>query len=178
MNEHFTVGHHSYRKYEDGAETRIYTIPAHLLLPPMSAPVQKVKSPVKGRKGPKKGRVERPRNGGTWTQAQFIGAIRSALRRIDLRWVPKQQASDLVKFSWPGPRGRKWGYTCANCKGKFIRKNIEVDHIVPCGRLKTLDDIAAFIIRMFPEDPAAYQILCLKCHKAKTLLDNEAMNGT
>lgn len=163
MNEHFTIG---------TCSTRSYTIPASLLLPPMPAPVQSVKTPIRGRKQAKKGRVERTRNGGTWTDAQFRGKIRSALRRIDRFWIPKQQALKLVRFSWPGPRGRKWGYPCAHCGGKFIRKNVEVDHIIPCGSLKTLEDIVAFIQRMFPEDPAAYQVLCLKCHKEKTLLDN------
>jgi 5-methylcytosine-specific restriction endonuclease McrA len=83
-----------------------------------------------------------------------------------------------ARFPWPGPRGRKWGFTCAHCRGKFIRNNVEVDHIIPCGSLKTIEDLPAFIARALPEDPKAFQVLCKQCHGVKTLLDNEARNGT
>jgi ribosomal protein L34 len=161
MNEHFTIGTGS---------TRIYTIPAHLLLPPMSAPVQKVKSPVKGRKGPKKGRVERTRNGGTWTEAKYLGMMRSGLRRMFRYWKPAQDALRAAKFPWPGPRGRKHGYRCAACDGKFKRDDVQVDHVVPCGRLKCLEDLPGFVARMTTED--GFQVLCLQCHRKKTEMDN------
>jgi 5-methylcytosine-specific restriction endonuclease McrA len=175
MNEHFIVGTGSTRLYEPrGIKVYPITIPASLLLPPVSAPVQKVKTPVKGRKGPKKGRVERTRNGGTWTEHRYVGVWRSAVRRVSRFWVPKLTALKWARFSWPGPRGRKWGYTCAHCQGKFIRDSVEVDHIIPCGSLKKIEDLPAFIARALPEDPKAFQVLCKPCHRVKTLLDNES----
>ena len=119
MNEHFTIG---------TANTRMYTIPASLLLPPVSAPVHKVKSPVKGRKQAKKGRVERPHNAGKWTVARYLGVWRSAVRRVSRFWEPKMIALRQARFPWPGPRGRKWGFTCAQTLCK------------PCHRVKTLLD--------------------------------------
>jgi 5-methylcytosine-specific restriction endonuclease McrA len=178
MNEHFTVGTGSTRLYEPHCTTfkQTFTIPAHLLLPPMSAPVQKVKTPVRGRKQAKRGRVERTRNGGTWTEAKYWGMMRSGLRRMFRYWKPAQDALRAAKFPWPGPRGRKHGYRCAACAGKFKRDDVQVDHVVPCGRLKCLEDLPGFVARMTVE--GGFQILCRKCHTKKTQLDNEARNGT
>ena len=176
MNENFTIGTCSWRThpYDKAYASTTYTIPAHLLLPPVSAPVQKVKSPVKGRKQAKKGRVERTRNGGTWTEAKYWGMMRSGLRRMFRYWKPAQDALRAAKFPWPGPRGRKHGYRCAACDGKFKRDDVQVDHIIPCGRLKCLEDLPGFVARMTTE--GGFQVLCKKCHGAKTLLDNEMRN--
>lgn len=162
-----------YRANKTGfSETRTtYTIPASLLVAP-SAPAQRAKTPQKGRKGPKKGRVERTRNGGTWTEAKYWGTLRAGLRRLFRYWKPAQDALRAAKFPWPGPRGRKHGYWCAACKGKFKRDDVQVDHVVPCGRLKSLEDLAGFVARMTAERPGAYQILCRKCHQKKTEKDN------
>jgi hypothetical protein len=62
----------------------------------------------------------------------------------------------------------KWEYQCAHCKEWFPRKEVNIDHIIPCGSLMTLEDVPAFIRNMTPENVDAYQILCKKHHQEKT----------
>ena len=62
----------------------------------------------------------------------------------------------------------KTEYQCAKCKKWFPRKEVQIDHVVPCGSLKGPDDIAGFLERLTPESTEAYQVLDKKCHKIKT----------
>lgn len=108
-----------------------------------------------------KRRVERTRNLGTQTEAAYWGGIRSALRSHFRFWKPMREAK---RRAWVG-RGL---YKCAACGGTFPSKDVQIDHIIPCGSLKCLDDLAGFVERMTPEDPAAFAILCKSCHQKKT----------
>lgn len=105
-------------------------------------------------------RVERTRNGGQWTEARYWGFIRSALRHAFTKWGPKHAAKREAKVAYNK-------YNCAACSGVFPSKEVEVDHIVPAGSLRTYDDLPGFVERMFCE-AEGFQVLCKTCHQAKT----------
>jgi len=57
----------------------------------------------------------------------------------------------------------KWEYMCQACKGWRPAKQVEVDHIVPCGSLKRFDDLVGFTERLFCESDGL-RVLCERCH--------------
>lgn len=117
------------------------------------------------------------RNGGTWTEAQYWAAIRSGLRRLfRFNWEPAKQALLASRRPYTGPnKQQRWEHQCANCKEWFIRRDVELDHIEPCGSLRGLADIGDFLKRLHPESITAYQVLCKhKCHREKTAQEREA----
>jgi 5-methylcytosine-specific restriction endonuclease McrA len=121
-------------------------------------------------------RAVRTRNAGTWTEAAYWGRVRSHLRRLfRFNWLPAKQALEAAKRPYRGPNKRqKVEYQCAVCKEWFPRDGVEIDHVVPCGSLKSEADLAGFLTRLYPEDPAAYQVLCESCHLRKTAAEREA----
>lgn len=113
-------------------------------------------------------RVARTRNLGTWTEAMFFGRIRSALRKMSMYWKPANQA--LKDASRPAPAGsrHKNEYRCAECGKWWKRKEVQVDHKVPCGSLRSWDDLPRFCQLLFVENPNGYDVLCKPCHLVKT----------
>lgn len=105
-------------------------------------------------------RVERTRNGGRWTEARYFSFIRSALRSAFQKWPPKHDAKAEAKVAYNT-------YECAKCSGWFANKEVEVDHVDPCGSLKKFNDLPAFVERMFCE-AEGFQVLCKGCHQTKT----------
>jgi hypothetical protein len=57
----------------------------------------------------------------------------------------------------------KFEYQCATCKAWRPGKDVEVDHIVPCGSLKSFDDLRGFTERLFCEADQL-RVLCATCH--------------
>ena len=113
--------------------------------------------------------MPRTRNGGQWTDAMFYSAIRSALRARFRFWKPATEALALASRPSQSKNKRlKKEYRCAACGKWFPRKDVEIDHVEPCGSLRSLEDVASFIERLTPEDPKAFQIVCKPCHKRKT----------
>jgi len=126
--------------------------------------------PPKKKINKRKSTVEKTRNAGTLTESQFWSKIRSALRSAFRFWKPMSIALERASRPYKGTNKRvKKEYQCAICKEWFQRKNVEIDHIVPCGSLKNYEDIKTFIENLTVEDPNAYQILCKTHHKEKTL---------
>ena len=117
-------------------------------------------------------RGELVKNNNTWTQAKFNSFIKNNLRSATRKWAPIYKCTKEANVS----RGL---YLCAECKEevpptvtcpeKRTRvKNIFIDHIVPI-----VDPAVGFVSwdsvieRMFC-DSDNLQLLCLKCHKAKS----------
>jgi 5-methylcytosine-specific restriction endonuclease McrA len=123
------------------------------------------------KKKPKSQRAARTRNANTMTEAEYWGKIRSALRKAFAYWKPAQEA---VKQAECGTRtnpetGRqKKVYLCAVCGNADFREEMHIDHIDPCGSLRTADDVAPFLDRLTCEDPFKFQLLHKTCHQAKT----------
>lgn len=114
-------------------------------------------------------RVERTRNLNTETESEHMGKIRSALRRLSRFWKPALASLELVHRPYTGTNKRiKHEYLCASCNCWKIRKDVEINHKVPCGTLKSYNDVSAFLERLFCEDVHGYSVLCKECHKAET----------
>lgn len=112
--------------------------------------------------------VRRTRNGGEWTEAEFFGFIRSNLRLMSRKWNPRKLAEHRARAPYTGPNKRqKWKYQCARCWGWFKRTEVEVDHVEPCGTLKSFDDAGEFLRRLLVEVDG-FEVLCEECHQAKT----------
>jgi hypothetical protein len=131
------------------------------------------KRPPKRRKSRigKTNRVPKTRAGGKWTEAAFFGFLRSGLRNMSRRWGPLVQdalvAARRPSKSKKNPR-LKWQFQCAQCKGWFSRKNVEVNHIEPCGSMNSFEDLAGYVERLFCEVDGL-EVLCKKrCHAAHT----------
>ena len=118
---------------------------------------------------------ELTRNAQTWTEAKYWGGVRSALRRLfRFNWVPARQALEAARRPYVGPnRQQKWEFRCSSCEAWKIRKDVELDHVVPCGSLRCLADVGLFLSRLHPESPDAYQVICKACHKVKTAAERK-----
>ncbi len=112
-------------------------------------------------------RVERTRNMGTWTEAMLMSRIRSALRRIWSYYKPRVEAKNRVKKTVKGKR-HKFEYKCSACKKYFKSKEVEVNHKIPAGSLKSFSDLPSFCDRLFCEDPDGYSVMCKPCHREET----------
>lgn len=111
-------------------------------------------------------------NGGTWSAGKFNSFITSILRSGSRRWGPKYSTLSNAKT------GKKINeasgriaehYRCATCGGTFPAKQVQVDHIRPMGKGRSWDE---FINELFCEEDNL-QVLCLKCHKAKSKEENK-----
>lgn len=146
---------------------------AGLIAAPQSPPeppahVPAAPKPVKARKRVRKARIARVRNAGTITEAAYWGMVRSGLRRLFRFWKPAVMALNASRVPVKGPRGQKWAYLCADCGKLFLRKAIQIDHVVPVGTLLAYEHVGEFLKRLTPEDPSAYAVRCLSCHQEKT----------
>jgi 5-methylcytosine-specific restriction endonuclease McrA len=116
----------------------------------------------------RKSRVVKTRNANTMSESAFWSFIRSALRQKSRWWKPISQAKAKAKRAYKGPLKRqKFEYQCAECKGWFPDKKVNVDHIIPAGTLRCADDLPAFVERLFCE-VNNLQVLCQGCHNIKT----------
>lgn len=103
-----------------------------------------------------------------WTTAKFWGFIRSALRTAWTRWPPKYEVVKEASIPYKGKdKRRKFSYRCNICRATFPRKEVEVDHIEPCGSLREYEDLPEFVARLFV-GREKLQVVCKKCHREKT----------
>lgn len=107
-----------------------------------------------------------------WTDARFMSFLRSALRRAWTKFPNKFRAINAARLPQKGLRkGRRvYLYKCNSCKESFTTSQITVDHIEPCGSLRSFDDLPSFAAKLFcPIENL--QVLCKKCHHAKTMAE-------
>lgn len=83
--------------------------------------------------------------------------IRSALRKVWLYSPQRREALIKVK------NGKM--YWCSTCNKMMPKWAIDVDHIIPCGSLGSIEDVKGFVDRLFH---GQLQILCKVCHTLKT----------
>jgi len=121
-----------------------------------------------GRKA-KTERVERTRAGGEWTEAAFWGFLRSNLRLASQKWPPLARLvlEKSRRTSQSSNKRLKWEHQCADCGHWFPRKEVEVDHLVPCGSLRNWDEFKTFAERLFCEADGLV-VRCETCHQIKT----------
>lgn len=122
---------------------------------------------------PKTDRVPRTRAGNTWTEASFWSWIRSGLRQMSCRWPPLADIMRTNRRPYSGPDKRtKFEHQCQLCGGWFPAKLIEVDHIEPCGTLKSWDDMATFAQRLFCEAEGLRKT-CVECNQSNARLSRK-----
>lgn len=103
------------------------------------------------------------------------GLIKGALRRVFSRSELRRTAIDLSRIEHSDskhPRVTKWS-RCASCLLPTPSYKAQADHIFPVVPLdRTADEMTAneLVDRMWCE-AVGLQILCLSCHKLKTLLE-------
>lgn len=69
----------------------------------------------------------------------------------------------------PNPRGKKttvWGCTCRMCGNDFVMKDIQVDHIVEAGSLRSVEDIQGFVERLLFVTRDDLRVVCKECNSA------------
>ena len=108
--------------------------------------------------------VEKAYNSGQWSRACYFGFIRSGLRRMSVRWGPKNECLKDARLPYKGAnKRRKWKYRCGKCGKWFASKEIRVHHKLECGALKCYDDLPGFVQRLFCEK-AGFIAECISCH--------------
>lgn len=118
-------------------------------------------------------RVSKTRNLGEYTEAQYWGVVRSALRNAFRYWKPAVMAKIIARRLYKGENKRqKYEYKCASCGEWFPDKETQIDHIIPVGSLTKEEDLVLFLRNLTPENVYDFQVLCIKCHKEKTNLEN------
>ena len=135
---------------------------------PVASPVPPAPKPAKAKQRRRAVLVERTRNGGTMTEAAFWGMLRSGLRRSFRFWRPAAAVLAASKQPFHGPRGQRFAYLCAACGKLHKRTNVNIDHRVPCGSLTSYAHLPEFVARLTAEGAESYQVLCKRCHGAKT----------
>jgi hypothetical protein len=112
--------------------------------------------------------VELTRCSHTMTEAQFFSFILSALRRATKYWTPKMEKMREGRRAYKGDNKRiKWEYQCEQCLTWVLQKDIEMDHIIPCGGMNGWDKLVPWCQKAFVEKEG-YQRLCKNCHLTKT----------
>lgn len=110
-----------------------------------------------------------------WSQAKFWGFVRAGLRAKAQRWPPRYQVLAESKRKYEGDNKRqKFEYLCNRCKEYHQQKNVEVNHIVPCGRLSSFDDLPGFVERLFCAKEGL-EVICKPCHKIETTKQKEKL---
>lgn len=92
--------------------------------------------------------------------------VKQSLRRASYRWPFKHMAKNNKRIE----RGF---YECESCKGAFGPKEINLDHKEAVEDVKTgFINWDKFVDRLFVKTDG-FQVLCITCHDAKTLVENE-----
>ena len=119
--------------------------------------------------------ADKPRNGGTWSDARYWKTVRSTLRRGFRWWKPIMDCKLAARRPSQSKNKRlKWESQCAICKKWFPEKETQRDHIVPCGPLNCEEDLLTFLRNLTTED--GYQNLCKPCHQIKTNKERKCKN--
>lgn len=99
-----------------------------------------------------------------------------------MRHPVKLKKLEAAKFQIPNPnpRGKKatvWGCKCEICGKLFPMGALEVDHIIPAGRLSCIEDVQGFVERLLFVTTKDLRILCKKtCHAAVTLAEKNGIS--
>lgn len=95
-----------------------------------------------------------------------------ALRRVSYRYPARYSTLTNARVE----RGK---YMCELCKTVKPRKEVQIDHIDPVVPITGFpmnpdgtENWTVYIKRMFP-GPQGFQCVCIECHSAKTLKENQ-----
>jgi len=125
-------------------------------------------------------KAELTHDNNTITRTKYMGKIKNDLRLLWSRSALKRHALRRAKVT-------KGIYHCANClqsvrgevlatyakgtkkAGKcYMKKNVHVDHIQPCGPFIEHEDIGPYVNNLLNCTIDDLQVLCISCHSHKT----------
>ena len=109
---------------------------------------------------------DRPYNSGTMTESMFFGMLRSCLRSKSRFWKPRLEVLKDSRRKFVGGGRQKWEYRCCMCGGWFKNDDVEVNHKVEAGSLRSFDDLGGFAQRLFCEKEGL-EVVCKACHLKK-----------
>ena len=108
-----------------------------------------------------------------------INNIRGAIRQSyhiseHYKGFIKLRRIEIPNYRKDGTRANRDSvrYKCDSCQELVSGTNMDVDHIVPIGSFKSLDEIESFVKKVY----CSYdnlQILCGECHRHKTNMDRD-----
>lgn len=110
-----------------------------------------------------------------WSAARRHSFIVSVLRQGTRRWPPKYETlneSKTQKRINPKTKRLAQFYLCATCAEEFPRTGVEVDHCEAVVGPEGFTTYDQYIANLYCEKDN-FQILCLACHKLKTLEERE-----
>lgn len=122
--------------------------------------------------------IDRPRNGGEWSEARFVSFVKSALRGA--RWPQKYEC---IKAAFIGLGiNPKTGRTCKlhlcpECKGTFPQNQMHADHITAVIGPEGFVSWDLFIARLYCEADG-FRALCKACHAKCTNIERAERAAT
>jgi 5-methylcytosine-specific restriction endonuclease McrA len=92
------------------------------------------------------------------------------------RWKPGQQVFERIKVRVriPDRPRKRFLWRCESCSLLFEKDEIRIDHVNPCGPLRSDEDVLRFLHTLTSEDPTQFQGICIGCHQDKTNQENAA----
>ncbi len=82
--------------------------------------------------------------------------------------MPKVAAKMKARRPYNGSNKQQKGeYFYVSCEGWFPDKEVEMNHIIEAGSLRSFDDLPLFVERLFCNEEG-FECLCKPCHKAHT----------
>lgn len=110
-----------------------------------------------------------------WTESFVLSRIRAVLRRLSMQMPVIRMVKLANRRKYTGPRRQqKFEYQCAVCHQWFPEKEIQVDHIVPAGSMRTFEDVGPFARRLLFCSISDMQVLCHQHHREKSNAENAA----
>lgn len=107
----------------------------------------------------------------SWTPGRLKSFITSTLRGGFRKYPPKYKSlkdASLGKRLNPKSKRMAEHFECKRCKGAFVAKDVNVDHVEPVVCPYTgFVDWDTYISRLFC-DGSNLQVLCSPCHDIKT----------
>ena len=110
------------------------------------------------------------------TKSAFMGYLRGCLRkawtRHPVRLAVVNNSRKLIDN--PNPKGHRkqvWGFTCPLCDITDVIKNAQVDHINPCGSLRSIEDIQGFAERLLVVVEEDLRLICSGCNSCLAYRD-------
>lgn len=104
------------------------------------------------------------------TEAAWWSYIRGCLRKAWVRHPVKLEfiRNNRIRTINERTGNEVWGGKCNRCNKKYVSKELQVDHIVPAGSLKSNKDIQGFVERLLFVGEDDLQFLCKQCHRIIT----------
>ncbi len=117
-------------------------------------------------------KVSKTRNGGTMTDAAFFNMLLKKLRDLSMWWKPGElYLRSVRRKNTSGVGKHQYEYPCESCGQWFRREEVEKDHKIPVGKVRTFKELGEATERMFIEIDGGWQCLCIPCHVYKSNIE-------